>query len=198
MRKLLAFMLLMAGPLVPCFASAVGPDGPAVAQAPAVAVAPKKYFRFMNGDPAHPQMSAGIQFSLNGLSQTAGITDVAIITHSTADGSILSDEMQKRIAPEDLVALQIGGGVTVNKTVIMNVGSSINLAPQVSALLLKGVDAANSPVLNGVKTALQAGGKASFAFGPSFAETIVRDGTMLPISRWVGAVGIFVGAAWHY
>ncbi|MDE2106093.1 MAG: hypothetical protein KGL39_53215 [Patescibacteria group bacterium] len=54
------------------------------------------YFRPL--DISHLQVSAGAIWSLNGVKQSVWVTDLALITHSTQDGSIIHASLQKYIA----------------------------------------------------------------------------------------------------
>ncbi len=156
------------------------------------------YFRPL--DIAHPQISAGAIWSTSQLNQSVGVTDIAIITHSPSDGSIIPASLRSIIAPEDWVPLQIGAGGSFTGNAVINAGTSLNLAPQVAALLLKGVSASSSPILGAVKNALS-GNTASgltFAAGPTWYAAPVVNGTMLPVDKWAGRFGIFTGAAWKF
>lgn len=143
------------------------------------------YFRFVNW--SHPILSAGILIDQNHPAHITGVTDVALITHSTADGTLIPLSWQGIVPPEDWVPLQFGGGYGGGKGII-NTGTSLNMAPPLTAILLGHLKP------SGFKDALMSGfsgsGNSIFAFGPSLVATPVVDGTLLPINQWIVGRGI--------
>ncbi len=156
------------------------------------------YFRPL--DISHPQVSAGAIWSTSQLNQSVGVTDLAIITHSPADGSIIPGSWRSVMPPEDWVPLQLGAGGSFTGNAVINAGTSLNVAPQVAALVLRGVSASSSPWLVAVKSAFTGASKTglSFAAGPTWYAAPVVNGTMLPVDKWQGRFGIFTGAAWKF
>jgi len=155
------------------------------------------YFRPL--DISHPQVSAGAIFSAQGIQQSVGVTDLALITHSTADGSIIPASLQKWIAPEDWVPLQIGAGGSFSGSAIINVGASVNVAPQIASLAIEGLGKSSSATAKALEAALSSPQSGfSFAFGPSWYLYPVENGTALAPSKMQGKFGLFVGAAWKF
>jgi len=150
-------------------------------------------------DISHPQVSAGAIFSASGIKQSVGVTDLALITHSTADGSIIPASLQKWIAPEDWVPLQLGAGGSFSGSAIVNVGSSVNIAPQIAALAIKALGKSSSPSAKSLQAVLSSPQSGlSFAFGPSWYLYPIENGTVLSFSKMQGKFGLFVGAAWKF
>ena len=160
-------------------------------------VFPPGYFHYM--DPSNPQISAGALFDPRGdITRTQAVTDIAIVTHSTTDGSIIPASWQSYIPPEAWVPLQIGGGGTGGNYII-NVGSSVNFLPIVQAWALKGLNFASPDnYLVGLKNALasQVGSTFSIAAGPAWSCAFIQNGTMLPLDHWMGQFRWYAGAAW--
>jgi len=155
------------------------------------------YFRPI--DISHPQVSAGAIFSASGIKQSVGVTDLALITHSTADGSIIPASLKKYLAPEDWVPLQIGAGGSFTGSAIVNVGASINIAPQIASLAISALGKSGSASAKALQTALESPQSGlSFAFGPSWYFYPVESGTALPLRSWQGKLGLFIGAAWRF
>ena len=163
--------------------------------APRVVLA-SPYFRTISG--GNVQTSVGALFSPKGASQTQGIMDVARGTHSTQDGSIIPAAWRGWIAPEAWTPLQVGGGGT-GGTYVANIGSSINILPQIQALAIKGLDAfGNTMSLAGLRSALSSQSAVTFAAGPSFAVNFCKSGVLLPASQWQGAFRWYAGAGWKF
>ncbi|MDE2020747.1 MAG: hypothetical protein KGJ13_10460 [Patescibacteria group bacterium] len=155
------------------------------------------YFRPL--DISHPQVSAGAIWSLNGVKQSVGVTDLALITHSTHDGSIIPASLQKYVAPEDFVPLQVGAGGSFTGQAIINVGASVNVAPQIASLALAGLGKSSSPTAATLEKVLSSPKSGfSFAFGPSWYVLPVNNGTIEPLRKWQGRFGFFTGAAWKF
>src|SRR5438552_3585414 len=80
------------------------------------------YFHLI--DPAHMQMSAGFLISPKTPSNTAGVTDLAIVTHSSADGTVVPEKWQSVLPPESWVPLQVGFGGSFKGEAIIAPGTS--------------------------------------------------------------------------
>lgn len=150
------------------------------------------YFRLI--DPSHPIVSAGVLFDPKDIMNTGVITNIALVTHSTRDGTIVPDKYQGILAPEDWVPVQVGGGYAAGNGVI-SAGTSVNLAPAVASALLRKVNASSSPILQGAKQALScgystaSGSNIGFAFGPTLVAFPIRNGVILPINKWTDGSG---------
>ena len=93
---------------------------------PSVASA-NPYFRLL--DTNHIQADALSLYRVSDFSFVGAVTDIAIITHSTADGTIMPKFLQDRgIAPEPWVPLQIGVGGSVTGNLRGHIGSSFNVS----------------------------------------------------------------------
>jgi hypothetical protein len=161
------------------------------------ASAASPYFRLI--DPAHPQVAAGALFDPAGLNKTYAVTSLALITHSTKDGSIVPEKWQTYLPPEAWTPLQVGGGGTGGEYVA-SVGASANFLPITQTWALKGINAISKPdALTGLKDALTpSSGSFSLAAGPAFAFIPIVGGMMLPVSEWKGLFRWYGGAAWKF
>lgn len=164
------------------------------------------YFRPI--DPNHPQVGAGFLISPKDPIKTMAVSDLALITHSTKDGTIIPDNWQSLIPPESWVPLQIGLGGSFTGSATIAPGMSANLAPIVAANLLRGVDGNSSGVAQAIKTALVGSGQGYIRLGGALAGDIVNDGhfqslkAAFPgrgIEEIIGnAARINVGYAWKF
>lgn len=132
------------------------------------------YFRLI--DPSHPHFGAGFLISPKDPTNTAGITDLAIITHSTADGTIIPATWQTIIPPESWVPFQIGFGGSFKGEAVVAPGTSANIAPIIASLTLRGVDQNSAGWARAVKTALMGTSGGGVRLGGSLAGVMVREG----------------------
>ena len=162
------------------------------------ALLPKGYFKLI--DLAHPQLSAGALIDPGDLKETLAVTDVAIVTHSNKDGSLIPQSWQSLLPPESWVPLQVGGGGNAG-SYIMNIGSSYNFIPVVKNLALKLIDKAAKPEsFAGLRRALAPSTNQEFALaaGPSIHWDLMEHGEPLSPVRWRGEFRWFTGAAWKF
>lgn len=132
------------------------------------------YFRPI--DPNHPQVGAGFLISPKDPIKTMAVSDLALITHSTKDGTIIPDSWQGIIPPESWVPLQVGLGGSFSGSATIAPGASANLAPIIAANLLRGVDHSSSGAAQAVKTALVGSGQGYVRLGGALAGDIVNEG----------------------
>lgn len=156
------------------------------------------YFRLVG--PQNYNIDAGDVWGFSNGNQY-GVSDLALVTHSTKDGSIIPQSWQKYIVPEDWVPLQVGGGGSFTGNAVINVGSSVNLAPQVFTPLFDAVGS-SSPWVKNLKSILTEGysksNGLSIAAGPTWYLLPVENGTLEPVSKWQGHFGWFTGANWKF
>ena len=112
-------------------------------------------------DFSHVQQSAALDIDPNGVAPSVIMTDFALLTHSNADGSIIPKAWQSWCPPENWAILEIGfggsahvSGLKLAGNAIVHVGSSLNVAPQLGALILAKVDATSPTALQAVKAAM--------------------------------------------
>lgn len=129
------------------------------------------YFRFI--DVNHVQQSAAFLFDPNGISGSVGVTNIALITHSTTDGTIVPLALQPYLPPENWAPIEIGGGGSFRADAVIDAGTSVNLAPQLGALVFARVDTSSPAWLQAAKAAAGNGG---FRIGWAMAGNIVKGG----------------------
>lgn len=171
----------------------------------AVRAMAKPYFRLI--DLKHPVISAGFLISPKALDKTAGVTDVALVTHSSEDGTILPEFVLKYMPPVDWVPLAVGGGGDLRSNAVMDVGTSLNVSPAMAALLMRGIGAGSSPWAQAIKKAFECSGTTSIHLGVSLGGDLVKNGVfqsakdMFPgqgIGEIVGnAAMLNFGVAWR-
>lgn len=132
------------------------------------------YFRRISAD--NIQQSAGFLYDPRGIESTVGVSEVALITHSTRDGSLIPREWWSWIPPEDWSPLAIGGGGSLEGNAVIDASASVNLAPQIGALLLKGVTSTSPRWLQVTKGALLGSSVGKVRIGWAAAGNVVRDG----------------------
>jgi hypothetical protein len=150
------------------------------------------YFRLI--DPLHPKTTLGGFYDPTGKEGPAYGTTVAIVTHSTQDGSLL------KIIQEDWVPLGVGGGYSAGAA-FMALGPSANLAPVAKGALLALVEKVTAEgsyqnVKDYLSPPKDSKPDISMAMGPAFSFKPVEGGDFLPVGRWRGAIRLFAGAAW--
>lgn len=154
--------------------------------APIIGPATKHYFRLL--DPHHLQMSAGTLYDLHGLAPVTYVTDLALVTHSTKDGSIIPSKWQQLgLAAEDWTPLQLGaggsakivGGRLTGNAVVAG-GTSFNACPWLLGWAVKGIGSNPSVPLQVVKAAIVGNGTTypKLRLGYVLLGNIIVDGTM--------------------
>jgi hypothetical protein len=139
------------------------------------------YFRLI--DPSHLQVSAGFLISPKNPSDTAGVTELALITHSTADGTIIPQSWQSIIPPESWVPLQIGAGGSFSGDAIVDFGTSMNLSPIIANTALRWINSASGGFLQGIKNALMGSQSGQIRIGYALEGKAVQGGTF---QSWSG------------
>lgn len=158
------------------------------------AVAPRASFAgayFRGFDPNNIHQSAGflLDTHANG-DPVAGVTDIALITHSTADGSIIPVTLQKWLPPENWSPLSVGAGANFKVDGVIDLGSSINVAPQIGALFLAAVDSSSAPWLQAVKGSLLGNLPLQTRIGYAEVLRVARAGTILPPDQMLPGRGL--------
>lgn len=163
------------------------------------------YFRPL--DPHHLQYGAGFLVSPKNPLDTTAMMDLALITHSTADGTIVPDNWQSFIPPESWVPLQAGFGGSFQGAATVSLGASTNMAPIMAATLFRAVDKNSSQFAQATKTALAGSPKGGFRLGLALAGLATKDGhfqslnEMFPGRGFAAIIGnayrVSVGYAWN-
>ena len=170
--KRFALAVLMS--LLPCFASAGIIGLPSTAG--------KQYFRLM--DIHHPKTDAIGLYSIKSFEFIGGVTDIALITHATADGSLIPDVLQKQgFAPEPWVPLQVGiGGSAQTGYVRGHIGSSFNASSFLAQTAMNMLQAHPTGFTKGVTDlltsglALPGGSTVGFSTGLGLAANFISEG----------------------
>lgn len=158
-------------------------------------------------DPAHPQVGAGLLISPKTPSRTLAVTDIALVTHSTADGTIIPESWQPFLPPMAWgLQLGVGGSFTGEATIAP--GLSANLAPALAALALSKVDGQSAAWAQALKTALSGSSQGQLRIGGALAGIVAKEGHFQSAKaafpgRGVGeilgnAARVDVGYAWKF
>lgn len=132
------------------------------------------YFRLL--DLSHPQVGAGFLIAPKDPLSSIAVTELALLTHSAADGSIVPASWQSVLPPESWVPLQAGFGGSFNGELTLEAGSSANIAPVVGSLLLRGVDQNSSGWAAAIKSALVGSPDGGIRLGGALAGITVKNG----------------------
>lgn len=150
----------------------------------AVVPAQAAYFRLL--DVHAIQQSASIDIDPNGKVPTSGITDIAIMTHSTADGTIMPAFCRNSWCPPENHAFTLGGGGNVGFTngklqgnSVMSGGWTVNAAPQLLGWAVQGIGNASAPWLQGLKSQILSSNGNGLRIGYSLDGNLVNNGTFI-------------------
>ena len=160
----------------------------------------------------HPQTDAMSLYKVEDRSFLAGVTDLALVTHSNADGSLVPQSLQKYVAPEPWVPLQVGVGGSVTGNAFIHLGTSYNVGSQLASSIIKLTGSSGNPTAKafgdfmGAGLALPGGGTLGFAAGVGLAAQLVQDGHFQSIPAMfpgrgpgpilVNASAYSIGLAW--
>ena len=145
-----------------------------IAQAKQLLVFPDHYLRLM--DIGNPIIGAGFLVSPKELDKTYGVSDVALVTHSTADGTLLPSFIQPYLPPMAWVPLHAGFGGSFRKEIIFDLGTSMNISPALAATIMRGIGTSSQPWLRAVKKAFECSGDVSVRIGGSLAGHLIKNG----------------------
>ena len=165
----------------------------------------RPYFRIL--DLSHPQIGAGLLIDPRAPERTLAVTDLAIITHSVEDGSMIP-ESWRPVVPPIAWAFQIGAGGSFQGEATIAPGVSANLAPSIAAVALRGVDSSSAGWARAIKSALTGQGQGQLRIGGALAGVLVREGHFQSVAAAfpgrgfaqiiANAARVNVGYAWRF
>ena len=125
------------------------------------------YFRMI--DLKHPQTDNSLVYAMSNGAFVGGVTDVALITHSNGDGSIIPERLQKwGFAPEPWVPLQVGIGGELSGNAFMHVGASANVSAFVAGTIINMIGGLSNPTAKAIgkffTDGLEVAGAGTFGF----------------------------------
>lgn len=164
------------------------------------------YFRLIN--PSHPQVGAGFLISPKSPLDTTAITDIALVTHSIADGTIIPESWRSVFPPVAWTPLQLGFGGSLKGDAIIAPGTSANIAPAVASILMGRVDGSSSGAAQAIKAALAGSGPGQIRLGGALACTLTKAGVFQaakdacpgrgPLEIIGNAARVDAGYAWRF
>ena len=171
-------------------------------EAPTIVPPPSgHYFRLL--DPHHLVVSLGTLYDLHGVAPLTYITDVALITHSTADGSIIPAAWQRLgIQAEDWVPLQVGAGGSakvsgghLSGNALVAFGTAGNVCPLVLGWAVNNIGASAPLGFQIAKAAITGDGSTypKVRLGYVFQGQAIKDGVFQSVKEAFpgrGALGI--------
>lgn len=139
---------------------------------------------------------------------TALVTDIAVFTHDTKDGSIIPEGARGFLPPEDW-AFAVGGGGSLQKDFIVDANFTVNVAPQVGAAVFAKVGSGSPPWLQGTKALfLGTSQYGQVRLGWALAGNIVKGGVFQSACEAFPGAGILdifnrgsravVGYSWEW
>jgi len=140
------------------------------------------YFRLM--DVHHVQTDAITLFAVNDSRFVGAVTDVALITHVNADGSLIPQKLQDiGLIPEPWVPLQVGLGGDIHTNALIHMGSSVNVSAFVAGSAIKICGGIKNPTAKAIADFMTTGldlgqeyGVVGFSAGIGVAGNIVNNG----------------------
>lgn len=153
------------------------------------------YARLM--DPAHVHQSAAVLIDPNGAQPTVAVMDVCTVTHSTADGSIIPMAWRSIIPPENLCLLGIGGGGSagwrggrLRGSAVVDINTSVNIAPQIGALMFAGINNTSPVLFQAVKAAMLNTNGNGVRIGGGLAGNAIKDGVFQSVKEALPGRGV--------
>lgn len=144
------------------------------------------YFRLVSG--GNMVWSAGTTYDLHGIAPITYLTDLGIITHSSADGSVIPASWQKLgISAEDWVPLQVGAGGSakivggrLTGNAVVAFGTAGNVAPMVLGWAVSNIGPSAPAALQIAKAAIVGDGTdyVKLRIGYVFQGQAISGGTL--------------------
>jgi len=139
-----------------------------------------RYLRTL--DIRHPQFAVVSLFNVRDRAVYGALTDVALLTHSTADGTLVPKALQGVLPPSAWVPLQAGIGGSLSNRVIIHLGTSYNVGSTLASSIVTISGLSYNPTAQAIKKLMSDGleiGKAGdlgFYVGIGLAGELVSDG----------------------
>ncbi len=191
--------LLATSLLLTCMPAAAQliPEVEVMDAAPSASIKSHPYFRFLGQ--RNWNVGEGPSFSAKGLAQTQNVTMLALITHSTADGSILPQSWVDAGLADSWTPLSVGFGFGGGTTDV-RLGCSANVSPMARNLIIKSLGYMHGPTARSLEGLFKAmPDNLTFAFGPGLGAQVIRNGVFQPINKWWDdPVRYDFLAAWHF
>jgi len=138
------------------------------------------YFRPI--DIHRPQMAAVTLLNVSDRALYGSLVDVALITHSTVDGTIIPAFLREYVPPAAWTPLQLGVGGSLSGNMLMHIGSSYNIGAALATSIIRIAGQSATPAGKGIAAlfsdglALGGAGTAGFYMGIGIAGMPVVDG----------------------
>lgn len=156
------------------------------------------YFRFMGmkRDEAgklrlHPTVGSGFNVDPRSPMDTAGITDLSIFTHDTADGSLIPGPVREYIPPFAWSPLLVWYGGSFRGELNGGFGTSYNVSPAIATWAMGRIGDSSKPWLRAIKTAMLAEQGKQFRIGVNFGGQVLKDGEFRSLKDAFPGQGFF-------
>lgn len=166
------------------------------------------YFKVLGfGSPV--EQSAALLLDPEGKQSHVAVTDIALVTHSIKDGTIMPLACRDSwCPPESWSPLSVGGGIAFNGDKVINLDTSVNIAPQLAALTMARVNTDSPTWLQVLKKGLDQSGAAKIRVGWAEMGYATRNGVFQSAKEAFPGCGLFdiahragriaIGVAWTY
>lgn len=145
----------------------------------------------------------------NQVKENVAVTDIALITHSSTAGTIMPSFCRDTwCPPESWSPLAIGGGADASGNKVINIDSTVNLSPQLAALILLKVTSSSPAWLRVIKDSMMGNSPVNLRIGWGELGYATKNGVFQSAKEafpGAGAVEILknagridVGLAWTY
>lgn len=132
------------------------------------------------------QQSVSLDIDPTGRKSNSVLTDIAVVTHSTADGTIMPAFCRSSWCPPEDHAFTLGGGGNVGFTngklqgnSVISVGWTANVAPQLLGWAVMGIGNSSAPWLQAVKSQILSSNGNGIRLGGGLDGNLVNNGTFI-------------------
>jgi hypothetical protein len=138
-----------------------------------------RYFRLL--DPMRPELSAASLFNVKDGEFYGGVTDLAVITHDTADGTIIPEKLQGLLPPAAWTPLKVGVGGSLSNRVVIDIGMSYNVGATLATSIIKICGLTENPTAVTIRDLMVKGldtgkGDLGFELGIGVGGDLVSEG----------------------
>lgn len=153
------------------------------------------YFRPL--ELANPLWSVGVLFTPDARPVQDGFANVAVLSHSTKDGSLIPEDLQPWVPPESW-AVTLGAGGNFQRAVGAS-GVSVDLVETAQAYLFRGLDAMPWESAQRFGQLLKPAEDPSFrvSAGRVWYTRLIDQGVVLPLNTYKLLPGWYVGGTFQ-
>lgn len=156
-----------------------------------------QYFQTYFQNLAHPQMNAGVDYTMKG-SYDGAVTKVALVYHSANPNDSIIPKSWQNVIPPDSWCLLCAGISGNAGNYDLKFGPSVNLEPQVLGWAIPLLKQANNPTATVVANLLGATPNGGLAFGIDWSAAGVQNGHVQPFDKWGYKPDLYTGILYKF